>query len=169
MENPDPWWPLLGVLIGGLMGGGGLILRDHLAFRKEQKALAAAISAEIRSMIEIAKRRDHEAHFRSYLDHWEQGQRVDDRPTIVGLRTMEDAQRDQVADANLDKLGLLGADIAADVVRFYTMVKGIRADLVNISTEPRVEQCIKLLKEDLDLWEDVKSLGMSLQNRLDHL
>ena len=82
---------------------------------------------------------------------------------------MEDARRDPVADANLDKLGLLGADIAADVVRFYTMLKGIRADLVNLSTESRIDHCVKLLKEDLDLWDDVKSMGASLQKRLENI
>jgi hypothetical protein len=169
MENPDPWWPLLGVLIGGMMGGGGIILRDYLMHRKERKALAAVINAEIRSIIEITERRGHENHFRSFLEHWEKGQWLDKRPTIVGLRSMDDARIDPVADANLDKLGLLGPGLAADIIQFYTMMKGIRADLVSISTEPDLEQCKKLLKEDFDLWEEAKSLGVSLQNRLDNI
>lgn len=166
MENLDPWLTLLGVLIGGLLGGGGLIIRDHLTFRRERKSLAVAIGAEIRAVIETAEMRDYEAHFRAYLENWKQGKGIDSHPTIVGLRTMEDARTDQVFDTNIDKLGLLGSDVAAEVVRFYGILKGIKVDLVEISNEPRIASRIKLLEEDLELWQMAKQLGKGLQDRL---
>jgi hypothetical protein len=78
--------------------------------------------------------------------------------------------RDPVADRLLDKLGLLPGNLPERVVRFYSVLGGIRLDLIRIGEgEFDTPRTIAALKEDLALWADNVALGKALVEELKDL
>lgn len=80
------------------------------------------------------------------------------------------AELDPVMAANIERIGDLPPELAEDVVRFYSLVVGIRHDVVVIGAGEveSIQDRIALVKEDLRLWAEAKNLGQSLLNRLQH-
>lgn len=68
----------------------------------------------------------------------------------------------------LSQLGLLENDIARDMVIFGNMLDGLRVDLKamgQLDALPPAEK-IRILKQDLKLWNDTLDLGKELVRRL---
>jgi hypothetical protein len=77
---------------------------------------------------------------------------------------------DETQKALLTQLGFLDADIAADLVLFFSMVNGLRADLKAIALGQldnlSIADKIPLIELDLKLWDDTQALGRKIVARL---
>lgn len=155
------------VVVGGIIGfvsAIGVKLWEGWRFKRN---LRAAYKAEIQTILELSEARDYEGHFREYLEAWEKGQRLDSWPTIIGY---EEKQKYPIAEANVGNIGHLGNDVAPDVVKFYMLLQGIETD-ISAAARHKLdhfgpEQRIGLVKEDLRLWGEVRSLADGLIKKL---
>ena len=159
------WTAIFGVLVGALSAIGAGISAHWYQDHRKAKSLRGALRAEIKAIVELVERRDHVAHFKSFLDAWTRGEDLDTTPTILNL-TEENRDRSiSIFLSNLSNIGLLPADIASDVVTFYRMYEGIVDDIIEIE-QLDLDAKKTMLKEDLQLWEDAHALGRSLLKRL---
>lgn len=82
----------------------------------------------------------------------------------------EDDQSDELQKTLIGQVGLLKPDVARDLVIFGNMLKGLQIDLKAIKLKQldnfSVAEKIRILKDDLKLWNDTLDLGRSLVRRL---
>ena len=167
MEWAETLQTLAAVVVGGLLATLGSFAERQWERARNRKGVAAAISAEIASILSIAERRGHEAHFQAHLDNWRAGKQLDKHPGIYGAEHFV-ARGDPIFDANAVKIGELGPGLSEDVTRFYAALRGIRDDIAELSTErvQAVEARIAIVEDDLALWQETKQLGEDLIVRL---
>jgi hypothetical protein len=71
---------------------------------------------------------------------------------------------DPVAEKHLDRVGLLPQNLPERIATFYTYMRGIRIDLVNLAkgefTDPKMQAAV--IRADLVLWADAVQLGNGL-------
>ena len=158
---------VIGVVIGIILGFGasiGVKLWEEWRFRL---GLRAAFRAEIASILDITERRQYEKHFQTFVDRWKKGQDLNKWPTIIGA---QETQHPPVMGAHVSHLGQLGPDVAADIVRFYSMVTAVQTDITagarNQLHHMNIIERIDLVEQDLALWRDAKVLGDDLISRL---
>jgi hypothetical protein len=151
--------------------GGGIAIVSSIAVKwweeyRHQKALRAALGAEINGILEITETRRHVANFEEWLARWRRGE--DGTPQLFTLDG-EKMPEDRVYNNNADKIGLLGAD-AADIVLFYTRLNAIRINLRVFVTgqakEFTNERRIAWVESALAMWRPTEALGRSLVQRL---
>ncbi len=159
------WMTLLSVLVGAFSAIGAGVFAHWYQEHRKAKSLRSALRAEIKSIIELVARRDHVTHFKSFLDAWKQGQRLDQIPGIVNLTEQSRDRATNIFLSNLSDIGLLPPDIATDVVTFYQLYEGITDDIIGLEGLD-LETRKNLLADDLRLWEDAHALGQSLLERL---
>ncbi len=160
------WETLAAVVVGGLLATGGNVLLSQWQARQRRLSLQRALRSEIRAVIEIAAVRGYETFYNGFLERWKAGHDHDRNPRIHGMK----AELDPVMAANIERIGDLPPELAEDVVRFYSLVVGIRHDVVVIGAGEveSIQERIALVEEDLRLWAEAKNLGQSLLNRLQH-
>jgi hypothetical protein len=77
---------------------------------------------------------------------------------------------DETQKALLTQLGFLGADVAPDLVLFFNMLSDLRADLKAIALGQLdnlpVADKIRVIEQDLKLWDDTQALGRKIVARL---
>jgi hypothetical protein len=151
---------LLGAFIGASAGVTGGVALEMYKRRRDRQGTASALAGEIGSILHMTQRRGHVQYFERLLPTLDAGQDV----TIPILAPAGD-HRDPVAEKHIDKLGLLPSDCAERVVRFYTLVAGVRGDLRRIAAgeftgNPR--DAAYVIREDLQVWSDATELGEQL-------
>ena len=158
---------LVAVVVGGLMATLGSFAVRHWERSRNRKGVAAAIGAEIASILSIAERRGYEAHFQSHLDDWKAGRRLDKHPGIYGAEHFAE-RGDPVFDANASQIGELGPELSKDVTRFYASLRGIRDDIAELSAErvQDIETRSAIVEDLLELWRETVRLGEDLIERL---
>ncbi|MBX3456381.1 hypothetical protein [Ferrovibrio sp.] len=137
--------------------------------KHESRSLAFALAAEIEEGIAMSVRRQYEQFFKGILPTLKQG--VD-----VRISEFVGAEPDPIFSSNIGKIGILGPELAAEVVRYHSLTVGIRRDIqtlarLPIQTDPRLAQVqaihkANLIEEDLRLWEEVKDLARSVTQTL---
>jgi hypothetical protein len=155
---------LIGVFLGGLLAivGGSII--KWLEYSVERRSLRAAIKAEIAGLMNLIHRRGHGETFRRAITSW----RADEEFEFYIFTLEEDFT--PVYRANIGKVGLLGADVAGDVVKFYDTIISVRAELrAQINGETR--RMSSLARADhlemvLAVWTEAMELGADLTKRM---
>jgi hypothetical protein len=159
-----------GTLIGVLLGG-ALTLAGTFAVKlwdewREARGLRGAFRAEISALLAIVETRKHEESAKAVLALWKSG--TDYPLEFFGA---EQAQRDPVFEANVGKIGSIGAPLAEDVTRFYMQLLAVRITVRafekgGYAQALPIETRIWLVEEALRLWQPTKELGASLVARL---
>jgi hypothetical protein len=114
----------------------------------------------------MVRRRRHVDSFKALKAKLESGQDVPVR-NVVG--TGLDGKLDPVVEQHIERLGLLSeGGLPERIVTFYTNLRGIRVDIINLSRDafddPRSK--IHIIDEDLALWADTEALGNKLCEEL---
>ncbi|MDE1901717.1 MAG: hypothetical protein KGI37_08750 [Alphaproteobacteria bacterium] len=161
---------------GALLGAfavviSGLLVENYKQHR-DRCAAASAIAGEIFSIVEMITRRNHVAFFTWCASQLDDGHDVKITNTVgPGLAS----SLDPVIEAHLNRLGLLnGNERPERIVKFYTHLRGIRIDIVNMAngvfdTSPQGNaNTIKsnIIKEDLAMWEETEKLAHELLKEL---
>ena len=155
---------ILSVFLGGVLAIAGTSLVKWMEYSFERRSLRAALKAEIGGLIDMFARRGHDDMFRAAISSWRAEEDFD-----LYVFTL-DEHLTPVYDATIGKVGLLGADVAGDVVKFYDMTIGVRAELrahINGQTH-RMSHAVRAdrLEKLLDAWMEAVDLAESLSKRL---
>lgn len=155
----------MGTIVGGVLAMiAGIVAKGFEEWRS-RKSLRAAFRAEILSIIETFELRGHERLFEDMLQQWRQlGTKF---PVLVGSHAKP---VDAVFSKNTDKIGLLGRDVAGEVVRFYAIIDGLREDVASLAVGEigRFSQDtkVRLIEEDLRMWREAREIAAKLKRRL---
>lgn len=103
------------------------VLAWVLKTSKERKSVGVAIHAEMSALVEIAKVREYQEGFLEYASELRQVP-IDERKTIKLFVPIPDHYC-RVYAGNIQQLGLLDADEAPLVVRFYQYVDSVVRDV----------------------------------------
>lgn len=155
---------LIGVFLGGMLAivGGSII--KWLEYSMERRSLRAAIRAEIAGLLDLITRRGSGDMFRTAIETW----RADEDFELHIFTLDEDFT--PVYRANIGKVGMLGSDVAGDVVKFYDSIISIRAELRahlngqthRMSSFARADR----LEMVLEAWNEAMELGADLIKRM---
>ncbi|MGI4794455.1 MAG: hypothetical protein ACRYG8_10345 [Janthinobacterium lividum] len=151
---------LLGAIIG-VRGAAstGVKLENHKR-RRDGQAVAVSMAAAIETSIWVVERRQQVQFFEWLLEQAKAGETIQ----IFGA-VDENRLTDPIADALLDRLGLIDADLGARSTRFFTILYGIRVDILNLregrlGNDPAT--AVRMLEQDLALWEEASVEGTRL-------
>ena len=155
---------ILSVFLGGILAIAGTSLVKWMEYSFERRSLRAAIKAEIGGLVDMFARRGHSDMFRSAINSWRAEEDYD-----LYVFTL-DENFTPVYDANIGKVGLLGADVAGDVVKFYDLIIGVKAELrahINGQTH-RMSHALRAdrLEKLLESWAEAVDLAEALSKRL---
>ena len=148
---------LLGAIITVIFSG---ILLESYKRHRDLQGTASAVAGEIYSIIHMTERRRTAAQFAMLLTQLEAGEKVE-FPNITGG---DPPKIDPVIEKYLDRIGLLPSNLPEGIATFYTYMRGIRIDLVNLSrgefSDTKTQAAV--IRADLVLWADTVQLGNSL-------
>jgi hypothetical protein len=148
---------LLGAFIGASAGVTGGVALEMYKRRRDRQGTASALAGEIASILYMTKKRGHVEFFQQMLPALDQGQYV----SIPVLAPAGD-YRDPVADRYIDRLGLLPSNYAERIVRFYTILAGVRSDLQRMASggfKGNPSAMATVIREDLRVWAEATQLG----------
>lgn len=137
----------------------GICLESYKRHRDRQ-GVASAISGEIYSILHMQEKRQHARFFAALLPRLDAGEQVP-FPNVVGD---DPPKLDPVVEKHIDRIGLLPDNVPERITTFYTYLRGIRVDLINLTKgvfpEPAVQA--NIIRADLALWGDTEQLGAGL-------
>jgi hypothetical protein len=143
---------IIGVIVGGALGIGGSMATKYWDSWREAKSLRASLAAEIAAILVTAKMRNHESNFRALLAQWKAGNNLPVTASGVDL-----AMTGGVYEANVSKIGLIGADLAARVVRFHFELLAMRITFKTVEdgSFQQLPLAAKIAETEtlLDLWD----------------
>lgn len=154
---------LAGTIIGGVISFGTQAWLRFYERKQQRQSLALAIAAEIEGYLKIVERRKQVQSAEILLQHALAGQRV----SLRGFLSQNDTQMEAfpIADANLEKIGLLGV-LSGEVVQFYTLARAVRATGVDANAGRydtyTPAQMASLIEEELAVWRIADNLGNRL-------
>ena len=151
---------LLGAFIGASAGvTGGLALEGYKR-RRDRQGTASALAGEIASLLYMTKKRGHVEYFQQLLPHLDGG-----RDVPVSVLTPPGDYRDPVAERYIDRLGLLPSDYAERIVRFYTLLAGVRGDVRRMASgefKGNPSAMADVIRANLPVWAEAMQLGEQL-------
>jgi hypothetical protein len=163
----DIWEGLIGAFVGAAAIVVGGILTEGYKRHHDMKATASAIAGEIFSILDMTARRGHVESFQTIANTLKRGEPFD-IPNVVGSGL--EGKLDPVVEAHFDRLGLLdGNRLPERIAQFYTMLRGIRIDIVNLSRgvfDKNKDNKAGLIQEDLVIWDINRKLGQELCEEL---
>jgi hypothetical protein len=149
---------LTGAFIGASAGIAGGLLLEAYKRRRDRRGTASALAGEIASILFMAERRRYVEFFTGILPQLNAGVDV----PIAKFGPGGD-YRDPVVDRFLDKIGLLSGDLPERIVRFYSILTGIRRDLERMANgELNAAGKASVIAEDLAIWQEAVALGNQL-------
>lgn len=135
----------------------------------DRRSLAYALAAEIEEGVAMSERRKYEQYFRNILAQLGAG-------VNVPVADMTEVQLDPIFSANSSRIGILGPEIAADVVKYHSIAMGIRRDMKTLAKLPPATSPVivadqiaiktALIVEDLPLWDEAKAIAVDVIKRL---
>ena len=158
---------LIGTIIGGMVTY--LAQRgQHASDRNERRQVfAGAVAAEIGAYIELVRQRNHAASAHALLQSLRSGKNVElSTFKASGLSVKEFFP---IFFAQPEMVGTLGA-AAPDLARFFTKLSGVIATMKSFEFRTfhglPIEERIRMVEQEVELWEDTLKLGDSLTARL---
>jgi hypothetical protein len=157
---------LIGVIVGGVIGLAGSFV-PHLWERRRARVSARALArAYISGILRMEEIRQHGSLYQKNMEALQSGA----TEQLMQIFGSEDDQSDELQKTLIGQVGLLKPDVARDLVIFGNMLKGLQIDLKAIKLKQldnfSVAEKIRILKDDLKLWNDTLDLGRSLVRRL---
>lgn len=154
-----------GVLIGAIATTCGTIVVELIKSRRERKALALALKAEVSAMLEIETQHRYRNMYQSVLDTYK-ARKVCDMPDI----SYETNPARSVYYSNLSKIGLLKAEAAQDMVQLSYMWEVIAADRQCMESGewhfPSLERRIEVLSRHLEIYDETVTHAENLIKKL---
>lgn len=154
------WATVAAAFVGATAGIlGGVSLEVWRSWR-ERRAVASALGAEIKSIVELTAKRNYVAVYQQLMQNWQAGVMTPPPQSswAPGI--------DPGLNAYLSKLGLLPPNIAADVATFYQQLNGIRATAkwleTQVPTPANATSLAQVIVNELALWSDTDTLGRKL-------
>ena len=148
---------LLGIIVGAILGGAGKILFDYYQRIQCRNAIAAAIGAEISSIINNARLRQLPEHFRNLVPLL----RGDAPPPAPWIFFDPSVDPSPVAKAHIDRIGELGPRLAARVVTFYGRQLALRTEIHILDSGVYNAEPLKAaahIERALALWDTIVPL-----------
>ena len=164
------WIPLLSVAIGALLGGVINAMIGRYAAFKESKGIAAALRAEIHSVLLMVQLRGYVPGLTNTIDSLSHPTHVVTTGDVPRIFLTQDYF--SAFHATISKIGLIG-ELAGPVTRLYVFGKGLVEDLAQLrmmheTSAPGTRQELSdYLKEVRSLFEAVETEGRQLIARLD--
>ncbi len=157
-------YALIGVILGGVLGIMGPQLQVYFQDKREKKAVAAAIAAEILSLKENATRRGFEEYYESVLMKWKKGELLDWLPDISGAAD----NQTPIALAYIGRIGCLKPADIADIVLFYSRFDQINGTIVLLASKyyKTIEDKIRVVESELKLSKENFQLADEIVCRL---
>lgn len=158
--------PLLAVLVVALAALFTWLIR-RWERNQERQALASAIASEISATIAIVDRRGHVETGQHYIKLLREGQDIE-MPRIGDPDVMPQdfIKSYPVFQANVGKVGILGAEAAAEIAIFYTQTIGVAASLRDWARggwdDAAPEIKASAIEEELAMWEEARTIGLKL-------
>jgi hypothetical protein len=153
-----------GAFIGASAGIAGGVALEMYKRRRDRQGTASALAGEIASILYMTNRRGHVEYFEALLPTLDGGDDVS-----IPILAPSGDHRDPVADRYIDRLGLLPSNCAERIVRFYTLLAGVRADVRRLSSDEfkgNPSAMAALIKENLLVWKEATRLGDQLLTEL---
>jgi|HubBroStandDraft_6_1064221.scaffolds.fasta_scaffold74300_3 hypothetical protein len=156
---------LIGVVIGGLLGLAGSVIPQFWDKRRARQSAKAICRAYVAGILRMDEIRHHGELYKKNLADLRSGA----TQSMMVIYGAEDTN-DEMQSALIGHVGLLSPDVARDMVIFCNMLDGLRVDLKAMSSgamdDIPVSDKIRILENDLRMWDETKSLGRELVNRL---
>lgn len=156
---------LIGVGIGGLLGLAGSVIPQFWDKRRARLSARAICRAYVAGILRMDEIRRHGELYEKNLADLRSGA----TQSMMKIYGAEDT-KDEMQSALIGYVGLLSPDVACDMVIFCNMMSGLRVDLKAMSTGEMdgipVSDKILILEKDLRVWDQTKTLGRALVNRL---
>jgi hypothetical protein len=154
---------LLGAFIGASAGVTSGVALEMYKRRRDRQGVASAVAGEIASILYMTNKRGHVGYFERLLPTLDSG--LDLEVPIAAIVPRGD-YRDPVADKYMDRLGLLPSDYAERIIRFYTLLAGVRLDIKRLTSgeyngDPSA--MASLIREDLQVWAEATQLGEQIE------
>ena len=147
-------------LLGALVGASASIMLENHRRRRDGQMTAVAAAASIETVLWMTERRRHVPLFRAMLAKAKSGEVVQFSGVVDENQIM-----DPIADRLMDRLGLLHPELASRLVKFFTILHGIRVDILNLRrdcADMSPGEVVRMLEEDLALWEEANDDGKQL-------
>jgi hypothetical protein len=151
---------LFGAFIGASAGVTGGVALEMYKRRRDRQGAASALAGEIASLLYMTKKRGHVEYFQQLLPDLDGG-----RDVSVPVLAPAGDYRDPVADRYIDRLGLLPSDYAERIVRFYTLLAGVRGDARRMASgefKGNPSAMADLIRANLPVWAEATQLGEEL-------
>jgi hypothetical protein len=158
---------LLGAFIGATAGITGGVALEMYKRRRDRQGTASALAGEIASILFMTEKRRYLALFENALPILDAGQNVL-IPDVAPGREF----RDPIADRHLDRLGLLPWNLPERIVRFFTLVVGVRTDVQRMAAGEfagKPFDMAAVIREDLAVWREATLLGRQIVTELQKL
>lgn len=170
----SPYVPALFGFLGTVIGAGvSYFAQKSMAMdarKVEARNLKLGMAAEVEAYLGIVDRRAHASNAASVIDTLRLGNDVLLRN--FGMEKDEDpAGLFVIFSANTAKLGILGKD-ATSVLEFYLAAMAVRTTARSAQRGEfdayTINQKVRLITEELDLWQETAAKGKRLVDRLRH-
>ncbi len=155
-----------GAVIGSLATLSADLLRHRREAKNEARVIAAALAASIESNISLIDRRGHTVFFEEALARLDAGEDIKFNDSM-NMQPIEDPISREIGI----RVGALGPDLARDALKFFYQLEGIRMDLKALGIgewDGNPHGKAALIREDLLLWSETRSLGLSLVESLNN-
>jgi hypothetical protein len=152
---------IFGAIVGGFVGMAGGVVLEMYKRHRERQGIASALAGEISTILFMTKERKYIETYHKIAELLECGQEVS-IPTVV---TRTEKGFDPVMAKNLDRLGSLGGSLPEGIVKFYTIVEGLRFDVTRLAGgefKQRQHEAAELIRRDIKIWADIATLGSQL-------
>ena len=146
---------LVSFAVGVLVTIAPFVVFDILKNRRDRRAIASAIVAEIIAIVELTRLRGDVDAIRHLLHSVEKGQ-AGTLPVLVDANL----PLDPVYDYHLPQIGLLGPSASKLVVQFYRLVRNQRFEIANLNQKAASrDETIKTLNKLLTNWRLVEDVA----------
>jgi hypothetical protein len=149
--------------IGAFAGIGSGLLLEAYKRRQERRGVAMALAGAIAMQLGAIERRGHLKFFKDELARLRAGE----VRAYFGFAD-KDQVRDPIADAYIEKYGMLGGDLTERVIHFFQTMWGIRVDVSRLVSGHFADAAVRIhvIQQDIDIVEDLQVTGKKLAQDL---
>ena len=164
------WDKIIAIAATTLLALSSKQISDFLQLRAERKSLSRAIAGEIKAIIELGRIVKPGMNLETYIKKLKEMTDASDWENLMLPFVIRDVKSEDIYMNNVTKIGLLPHHVAEEVAQFYTFLFNMRSDLKAIengdfNNRGRAVK-IKLLEENLILWNTIEEKGLAVAQKL---